>query len=151
MELQPDLTTQVTSLGYYDFQANGLAEAHPVGIFSSTGTLLASATVPAGTAGTLLESFRYVPISALTLPAGTYTIGGFTSSTLDVIAIAATTINTIPGVTYLGSRAAISSGLTFAPTDEGFLQVPISDPIFRSLPPAAYRTPERVFCCSAWV
>ena len=68
---------EVSSLGYFDFQNNGLAGAHAVGIWNSSGVLLTSAVVPAGTAAPLgSDGFRYVAIPTLLLPAGTYTIGG---------------------------------------------------------------------------
>ena len=50
-------TITVTDLGYFDFGGNGLNDAHDVGIWTSTGTLMVSATVPAGTAGTLVGRF----------------------------------------------------------------------------------------------
>ena len=44
--------------------------SHQVGFWSFDGTLLASATVPAGTTAPLLDGYRYVPISPVLLPAG---------------------------------------------------------------------------------
>lgn len=66
----------VTELGYYDYQQDGLATSHAVGIYNDGGTLLASLTVDAGTANTLLGKFRYKPLgNPLTLSANsTYTI-----------------------------------------------------------------------------
>ena len=68
----------VTSLGYYDYQGDGFLTAHEVGIFSSSGTLLASTTLAAGTSGVLgPNDFRYQAISPLALVAGdAYTIAG---------------------------------------------------------------------------
>src|ERR1700693_727987 len=43
----------VTSLGAYDASLYGLNVAHDVGIWDAAGDLLASATVPSGTAGFL--------------------------------------------------------------------------------------------------
>ena len=65
----------VVDLGVFDnSQANGLGEAHAVGIWNTSGTLLVSGTVPAGTAGTLINSFFYVGVTSTVLPAGTYII-----------------------------------------------------------------------------
>jgi hypothetical protein len=77
----------VTSLGYYDgpnssaantsgYIADGLQSPHQVGVWDSNGTLLTSVTVT--TAGTALNDFRYVALSApLTLPAqSSFTVGG---------------------------------------------------------------------------
>ena len=62
----------LTALGFHDQQLNGLANAHDIGLFSTSGTLLASATVAAGTAAPLIGEYRYVDLaSAFTLLAGT--------------------------------------------------------------------------------
>lgn len=72
----------VTALGYEDTGADGLAGAHDVGIWNSSGTLIASVIVPAGTGTTKIEAWRYQSlVSAVTLTAGeTYRIGGGTSA-----------------------------------------------------------------------
>ena len=102
----------VTSLGYLDFSftlasaPNGLAEAHRVGIFDSAGVEIADATVPAGTAGTLINRFRYVNLATpVTLSSGsTYTIGGFTGLIADGVTSDAYEQNvsnvTTSGITY---------------------------------------------------
>ena len=66
----------VGKLGLYDHNGDGLSAAHQVGLWKSDGTLVASATVPAGTASTLTNSYRFVAITPVTLAANTsYTIG----------------------------------------------------------------------------
>jgi hypothetical protein len=66
----------VTSLGLYDSGGNGLADAHAVGLWTSGGTLLASATIPSGSGATLLGGYRYVAIAPVPLSAGqSYVIG----------------------------------------------------------------------------
>jgi len=40
-----------------------MADPHPVGIWDSLGTLVATATVPSGTAASLVSGFRSCPIS----------------------------------------------------------------------------------------
>lgn len=70
----------ISLLGVYDADADGLAVATEVGLwerdFLGTGSLLASATVPAGTAGKLFGQFRYTDIPELTLQPGVeYTLG----------------------------------------------------------------------------
>lgn len=67
----------VTSLGFQDFDDNGLVGSHAVGLWTSGGTLLATVSVPSGTGATLLDHFRYVTLGgAVTLTAGqTYFIG----------------------------------------------------------------------------
>ena len=72
----------VSALGVWDADTNGLLIAHPVAIWTTTGTLLASNTVPAGTAGTLVGEYRYADLtSSLVLTAGaTYRIGALTGT-----------------------------------------------------------------------
>src|SRR5678815_4779246 len=53
---------QVTGLGIWDDGNNGLIGAHPVGLWSSSGTLLATTIVPAGTAAPLLGEYRFVSV-----------------------------------------------------------------------------------------
>ena len=65
---------QVNWLGYYDQNGNGLANSHLVTLWdNSTQTILASATVPAGTAAPLINGFRWVQLpSTVTLNYGSY-------------------------------------------------------------------------------
>ena len=60
-------TVTVTALGSFDSTGTGLAESHDGGIRDSTGTLLVSATVAAGTADPLIGQLRYASVSAITL------------------------------------------------------------------------------------
>lgn len=72
----------VTSLGYEDTGADGLVGAHDVGIWNASGSLIASATVPAGTGTVKIEAWRYQSLTdPVTLTAGeTYRIAGGTSA-----------------------------------------------------------------------
>lgn len=69
----------VTALGWFDLGGNGLASAHQIGIWEkNTQTLVASATVTAGTGDPLSGFFRYSTLaSPTTLSAGiTYVVAG---------------------------------------------------------------------------
>ena len=69
--------TTVTGLGWFDQGLDGLQQQHEVGIWNSTGTLLASAFVQAGTTDPLDGVFRTATITPLILSPGTnYTVGG---------------------------------------------------------------------------
>ena len=71
----------VDALGYYNSTGTGLKVSHNVGIFDSSGTLLAVTTVAPGITDPLIGAFRYAPITPINLVAGqTYTIGGTTDS-----------------------------------------------------------------------
>lgn len=74
--------SNLTSLGYHDEGLDGLFSAHDVGLYDLSGTLLASATVPTGTAGDLIGEYRYATLgSAYTLTAGTqYVLAAHTSA-----------------------------------------------------------------------
>jgi hypothetical protein len=72
-----NVAVTVSSLGYFDNNNDGLVESHNVGIYNSVGTLLVSAIVPSGTAGTLVSGFRYTSISPFVLASGqSFTIAG---------------------------------------------------------------------------
>ena len=88
-------------------------------VWTSTGTQLAQATIPAGTSPTLTDGFRYVSlINSIVLPAGDYTIGGlYNSGSADLFSISAATISPASGVTYAGSR--LANGDAFPIGDAG--------------------------------
>jgi hypothetical protein len=73
----------VYSLGYYDYQGDGFATPHEVGIFDSLGNLLTSTTLSVGTVDALGgNDFRYQAITPITLGAGqTFTIAGTSDGT----------------------------------------------------------------------
>ena len=74
----------VTSLGVQDYAYNGLASTHDVGIWSEDGTLLATATVPAGREAELDSDWRYVELDhAVRLEAGQVFYLGATTTTDD--------------------------------------------------------------------
>jgi hypothetical protein len=60
----------VTALGIYDDQADGFSRSYNVGLWGSGG-LIASATLPGGIGSTLVDGFRYVPITPVVLNANT--------------------------------------------------------------------------------
>jgi hypothetical protein len=128
----------VTNLGLFDFGNNGLAQSHTVDIWNSTGTVLATATIPAGTGGTLTNGFRYVSIASFTLTAGTYTIGGFYSAGSSDFLLGQTAGGGVPsitgasGVSYGQTRAA--AGFTFPTSNPENLQNSYFGPNFQFTP-----------------
>lgn len=98
----------LTDLGVFDFPDRfppGLAESHLVTVWTTTGIQVAQGTVPSGTSGTLVDSFRYSSIAPVLLAAGDYTIGAFyISGSRDFVPYLATTVTTAAGATYDGSR-----------------------------------------------
>jgi hypothetical protein len=64
----------IFDLGVFDYQADGLAAAHNVTLFTND-VPLANVNVPAGTTAPLGNGFRFAPLDApITLPAGNYSI-----------------------------------------------------------------------------
>jgi hypothetical protein len=94
------------ALSIWDDLGNGLTDSHDVGLWDPSGNLIASATIPSGTAATLVDGFREVAITPVALPIGSgYTVGAlFIVGTADVQAITLTGISTAPGITYVGGR-----------------------------------------------
>jgi hypothetical protein len=86
----------VTHLAWNDTGRDGLSHSHPVGIwrdtsgitqanwegmpFPNAGTLITSATIPAGNTAELAGPWRRVPIAPVTLTVGGYAIGGQNNS-----------------------------------------------------------------------
>jgi len=106
----------VDGLGMYDDQKNGFVdEAHQVGLWTSSGTLLASAWVSSG--NPLLGWFRYATISAVTLGSGNYIVASTTGNdnyTWDPVGF-----TTAPGITYVGDRFVSSGSLAFPTNSSG--------------------------------
>ena len=72
----------ITALGYHDNLLDGLLSAHDVGLYSSTGTLLASVNVGSGTFGDLVGEYRYASLTtAYDLVAGSaYVLAAHTTA-----------------------------------------------------------------------
>jgi Domain of unknown function (DUF4082) len=68
-EFTPLQNITVTGLGFFDWQGV-LNQSHPVRIYSDNGSLLVSATVPAGLSGDQVGPFRFVSVPATVLSAG---------------------------------------------------------------------------------
>jgi hypothetical protein len=101
----------VVGLGVYDYLGDGLNVAHDVGLWNANGTLLASTTVPAGTAASLVSSFRFVGITPVPLIANDlYYVGSVNGIDNDVWLQDPTTLTPGPGITYDSRRYEFSSG-----------------------------------------
>jgi len=72
-KFQPKTDLTITQLGFCDgapYSTVGLDESHDVGIFDATGSLIVSATVPAGTGALLVDNFWYVAVPPTVLSGG---------------------------------------------------------------------------------
>lgn len=124
-EFTVSTTIQVNELAFYDDGENGLADSHEIGIWNSSGTLVASGTVLAGTASPLVDQFREVAVSA-TLGAGDYFIGALFVDGNDPVwfpGSSLTDFSSAPGITYDGATFAGGGSLadpTTADSSPGF-------------------------------
>ena len=99
-------------LGVYDAGSDGLGQSHPVGIYTTGGALLASATVPSGTAAPIVNGFRWVSLTTpLTLNAGTsYVLAAYYPASGDTFG---TTAVIDPNFTLVRNRYIDQAGLNF--------------------------------------
>jgi len=109
-----DAPITASALGVYDSGADGLAIAHDVGLYrNSDASLIASATVGAGLAGSFDAGFRYAALgSDVLLAPGQYTIV-MTMPELnpDLQIIEASAVTTAPHISYTGSVFGAGSSL----------------------------------------
>lgn len=101
----------VTSLGIFDKDLNGLAQSHDVGIWDGGGGLVASATVPGGTGAPLTDQFRYQSISAVSLSPGNYKIGALYADDADLFVYQATGLSVDPSIAFGGNAGLNGSSL----------------------------------------
>lgn len=110
-EFNTTSSVTITGLSVFDADALGLAESHDVGLWDASGTLLASLTVPSGTAAPLDSSgkFRYVLLgSPVTLPVATgYRVGAvMIVGTGDELFYNQVGLSSAPGVSYVNGAFA---------------------------------------------
>jgi hypothetical protein len=77
---------QVNYLGYYDHNGDGLASSHLITLWDNNSqTIVASATVPAGTAAPLVNGYRWVQLSStVQLNYGSYYVIGAQTDGVDL-------------------------------------------------------------------
>jgi hypothetical protein len=69
---------ELAALGVWDWNQDGLADAHTVSLWDTAGNLLASAAISPGTVNPLVGEFRYATIIPIILSAGTTYVFGAT-------------------------------------------------------------------------
>ncbi len=111
----------VTSLGVWDRDDDGLSGSHEVGIWRvSDHQLIVSGTVPSGTAGTLIDRFRYVTLGTpAALPAGDYRIGALYGADTDAVGYFATSASLAPGLSNFVSNCYVQSSTLAFPSSNG--------------------------------
>jgi PEP-CTERM motif len=143
----------IDALGVFDVGQDGLSGAATVGIWDAiSGSLLASAIIPGGTAGALMDGFRYGAIAPLTLAAagdgGVYFVASYDPSD-PITSFASNQISGQPGSAVLDPNVqsvsqwyASGSGLTLPDQTTGaagaFLGANFTtDPVAAALPEPA--------------
>ena len=118
-------TRDVTSLGIFDIGSNGLIDSHQVGIWTTSGTLLASATVT--NASTVVAStsssgrWMFTALgSVLTLGPGSYIIGADYLTASDPVMTSASSLFGDPDVTFLNGRFVATQTAAFDFPDDSF-------------------------------
>lgn len=111
----------VTSLGVYDANRNGLLNQGQVGLWNASGTLLATAFVPAGTSAELDGYFRYTSIAGVNLVSGVdYIIGSYLNDAASSFRTNQGGVATIDSNVLLKSdRYSSNGGLVFPTTSAG--------------------------------
>ncbi len=103
-------TVNVTALGFYDDDRNGLTEAHDVGIFDDSGTLLVNVTV--NPEASLDGFFRYTSVAPTVLQAGkTFFIAAATGA--EKYTFNPTDFSVNPNITFVASAFRASTTLVF--------------------------------------
>jgi hypothetical protein len=127
---------RVTALGIWDEGSNGLLVSHEVGLWNGTGTLLASTTVPAGTAATPVPSVQgdgqwlFEDIADIVLPVGHFVLGA-TSTGDDFRANQAGFILDPDLANFDPAQFAVGANLQFPDLDaEGQLGISLFGPNF---------------------
>ena len=110
----------MTHLGVFDFQDDGLATAHDVGIYRvADQSLMGWTTVPEGMIAPLLDGYRYAPVIPFFLLPGSYVIVmRMPNSSPDAQRILASSVTTAPEITWAGSAFSVNSSLAY-PTLDG--------------------------------
>lgn len=136
-DVLPSAGIAISHLGVYDRDADGLGEAHDVGIWNSIGTLVATGTVPAGIAAPLDSNdlFRLVDIVDVNLPqAGNYVIGAYYSNLVDGFDSQVSGLTTHPSISYTGKLFLLNVAGLQQPTTSAGQQPGYFGPSFEVVP-----------------
>ena len=108
---------QLSALGWYDMDRDGLATAHAIGIWAHDEARghppIVVATVSPGTESPLVEHWRTVDTPDTILPVGGYVIGGYVPDTQDVAMFAGNNLDAVV------SDSRVSIGAPALPSFDG--------------------------------
>lgn len=138
----------VDGLGLFDeigFSAAGLTDAHTVGLWNATGTLLRQTTITNAStpvaSGSSLGQWLFGDIVPIALTPGAYVLGAFYPTTSDFV-VAEADITTAPEITY-GTSLASTAGSFEEPGTFGLFVPGVFGPNLRvtTTPPAGVPEP----------
>jgi hypothetical protein len=117
--------TTISGLGLFDVGSDGLIDSHQIGLWTSGGTLLASATLDNSSSvvpsTSSLGDWRETGINSLTLDPGSYVIGAsfldVAQNTEDAAVFSAAGTPSLPGINY-GTTIIGFSDFTFPDLSE---------------------------------
>jgi PEP-CTERM motif len=114
---------KVGALGIFDAGADGLADGHALGLWTSGGSLLRSVVITSRNSAPVASTsadgnWRFTPVPQITLPRGHYVIGAtYQSGDADHL-FENVTGSIKPGVSFDAAKLTSGDGLQFPSTDE---------------------------------
>lgn len=125
----------IDGLGIFDMGSNGLAGRHQVGLWDSSGNLLAQTVVSSSStavaSGSTLGQWLFESISPLSLAVGSYVVGAFyASSDPDFVVASATGLSMDSRLSYSASRASVGGSFAM-PGPYGLVEPGVFGPNLR--------------------
>jgi hypothetical protein len=103
-------------LGIFDAGNDGLLNSYDVGLWDSAGTLITTTNVAAGTAGSLMDGYRWDQFSPISLGAGDYRIGALYNNAAGADPLYfegfGNTVTSVSGVTFGNANFSSEDTLT---------------------------------------
>ena len=143
----------LSQLGWFDDGPVGLTKNHDVAVFDESGSVRVQATVPSGTAASLTDGFRWVPIPDTTLlPGQTYVIAGTDPvGGGDQYRFQASSVTYDPRIDFVQSRWISGSTLTLPVNNNPSFDDAYFGPNFQLMPVQIPATPEWMLVVAAAV
>jgi hypothetical protein len=100
--LRSSVFLEFEAIGIYDHNQDGLSVSHKFTLWEA-GAAIGQVTIPSGSGGTLVNQFRYIPVSGFLLAGVNYFItADFLGSGDDLFVSSAPGLATDPRISYLG-------------------------------------------------
>jgi hypothetical protein len=150
-QFQVNAPITISGLGLFDVNPAGLAEDHQVGLWTDSGTLLAQTLISNGSTPVASASgaggWLFNSIAPVVLAPGTYLTGAFYADSADQV-MAATTITTVPEISFLHSRASSESSFG-TPGPYGLVEPGVFGPTIMVQTPTSVPEPSTLILLSS--